>query len=751
MADVSVKMGVSGVSQFIQSMNAAGASVKTIDAALKQNEKQLKATGDAETYMRQKSDLLNGKLEAQKKSIKETENALKQLEKNGADPAGQAYQNLQRKLLDTQSAMMDTQQEIQSIGTESKNAAGKTDQLASSLGGISKKVSLEQVIGGIDRITGGLETAAKKALELGQAMFDAMMDRAQWADDTATQAMMLDMSVEDYQRYRGVFDTIGEMTVSDWMKAKQKVQKAIYDPTSDQIEVLEALGISTTAQGKYGAVETLTKDWESVFWEVGQQLNEDVASGKLTQDKADTYAQALFGKGFASLKPLMALGPEAFAAALEEQNVVSEEAVDKMAELNDTVTKLKTDFASLETEIMAGMAPALTKAAEVLDSLLGNLMDFLQTPEGKEMLDNLSTAVSGLFEDLSNIDPESVVSGFTAVFDKVVGGVQWLVENKDNVVAALDGILKGWAGLKLTGTVLQLVKLIDGIKGLGLLGGGAKAAASAGGGGVFSKAWNGGKAALGGAKDAILAGGSASILAFLAAEGALGYAGAKMIDANLNDPELIQIYGTGNNDSMISTMSDAAVRAAEEYWQVYQDTGSEKAMEAREKLEDVLLGEGFTKSGQGVSLIEQIFDNMLNGSDPDGLGALLSGRGNFENGVPIPVVPEAPEDAADVIAAQVGTVTLPVRLHFNPGWGGGLTNGTEAFMHANGLWSVPWDGYPAILHKNERIMPAREVASRSFSSNLYVESMVMNGGADADGLAQAIAARNQRVMAGFGS
>ena len=41
MADISVKMGVSGIAQFKQGMSDAAASVKALDAAMKNNEKQL--------------------------------------------------------------------------------------------------------------------------------------------------------------------------------------------------------------------------------------------------------------------------------------------------------------------------------------------------------------------------------------------------------------------------------------------------------------------------------------------------------------------------------------------------------------------------------------------------------------------------------------------------------------------------------------------------------------------------------------
>ena len=70
--------------------------------------------------------------------------------------------------------------------------------------------------------------------------------------------------------------------------------------------------------------------------------------------------------------------------------------------------------------------------------------------------------------------------------------------------------------------------------------------------------------------------------------------------------------------------------------------------------------------------------------------------------------------------------------------------------HANGLPYVPYDGL-ALLHKGEEVRPAREVTSRNFSSNLYVESMIMNNGTDAAGLASAMAAAQRRTMSGYGS
>ena len=114
---------------------------------------------------------------------------------------------------------------------------------------------------------------------------------------------------------------------------------------------------------------------------------------------------------------------------------------------------------------------------------------------------------------------------------------------------------------------------------------------------------------------------------------------------------------------------------------------------------------------------------------------------------------EVPDDAAEQVAEQVGTVTIPGQIIVGEGGiiygNGGGSSGGHGF--ANGLWSVPWDGFPAILHKGERVVPAREVSSHNYSSNLYVESMYMNNGQDAAGLAAAMAAAQRRTMAGFGS
>lgn len=700
MADVGTKLAVTGINEYKSAMREAANSVKTLDQELKRTEAQYKATGDKEQYMTQKSELLDKKLASQKTVIEQAKKALKELERDGVQPTDDAYKRMEQQLISAETAMYKTQTQINAMSNSEKTAAGNADTLTTSLNGISRKVSLEQVIGGIDKITGGLETAAKKAIELGKALFDETLERAAAADDAATAAQMFGIDLQTYKRMQALVAGGMDTTVESILTAQAKLKRGVGDNTKSVVDSLKELGIVTEQFGGKSeeAMEVwATRDPDQLFWMAGKRLME---MGDAFDKEA--AATALFGRSWKELVPLFSTFDsfEDYQKALSETTVSSEESTENLAALNDAVSKLQNNFTQLEDEVLGGLAPGLTAAADSLSNLLAKVMDYLQTPEGQEMLDNLSTAVSGLFEDLGNIDPDAVVGSFVEVFDKIVGGVQWLVENKDGVIAALKAIVLGWAGLKLTGGALQVANLINGISGLA---GGTAAATAAGT--ATGAAWG----------------------AAFAAAAIPWLAGAVVL--------LHPSNGDAQQDTFLNpdgTLTTAGQQAFAE-GRLTEDGGG--------TYHNFFTGEDLTPEmytmtqGTLSSRMRKIVGEAIVPEDP----------------AEVPVVPEAPEDAAEQISAQIGTVPVAVNLEMPHGFGG-LRIGEPMMMeHANGLNFVPFDGYPAILHRGERVMPAREVASRSFSSNLYVESMVMNGGADADGLAQAIAARNQRVMAGFGS
>ena len=112
---VSIKMGVTGVAKFKQDIGTAKQQIKTMDADLALLEKQFKASGDAETYMQQKTELLKAKLEEQKVILGKAESALKDMKEKGVSPASMAFQEMQRQVIAAKSGMIDTQTQLENV------------------------------------------------------------------------------------------------------------------------------------------------------------------------------------------------------------------------------------------------------------------------------------------------------------------------------------------------------------------------------------------------------------------------------------------------------------------------------------------------------------------------------------------------------------------------------------------------------------------------------------------------------------
>lgn len=733
-----VKMGAD-ISSFKSGIAQAKSEVKTLDQQMKMLDATIKAEGRSEQTLAQQTQTLNSKMAAQKNMAKQAEAALKAMTEQGVNPASESYQRMARDLLAAQTGMMETQAALNELGNGAVTAAGGVEKLESGLNGISKKISLDQVRSGISAIDKGLESAAKKAVNLGKAIWENITDVARFSDDTATQAMILNMDVEDYQAYKKVFDTVGEITVQEWQKAKLKVQNAINKPTDEQTDILKLLGINThemVGTAKYGGyIEGEAKNFEEIFWQIGDVLRKKVEKGELTQDLADTYANALFGKSFANLNPMFAMGQEEFQKQVDDQIVASRKAIEENAKLNDTMIDLQSDFVSLKAEVTGGLAPALTEGAEALDSLLTKVLEYLQTPEGQQALADMGTAVSGLFDDLGKIDPDQVVKGFTDVFNTVVGSIQWVVDNKDDAIHGMEAILIGWGALKVTGGILDVVKIVAGISSLA----GAETAGTAAG-----AAWGAGFA---GAvmKAAPWLIGLYALLNPSSGSDKIG--NNTLIDANGNLTKEAEAYGfkLDENGEVYQDRTQIINEAAQKAWDLYRT--NQLTQQGVEELRAAVLNDNkFNDLMNEIITFRDSNEDWKNIEDID-LTEWLKG---FEP-PKVEIDPEAPEGAAASIAEQIGTVTVYVEPIL-----GDLVDNTQKRRnsripgHANGIWAVPTDNYLAILHKDEQVVPARQAANRNYTSNMYFENVNVNNGQDANGLADLIAARNRRVMAGYG-
>lgn len=742
---VNVKMGVD-IGGFTAGIKQGQQILKGLNAEMKATDAEFKATGNAEQKMAQQTKTLNSQLNVQKGIFDQAQQALKKMEEAGIKPTDAAYQKMYATMMNAKAGMNDAQAALNNLGTGAESAAGKADKLTNSINGISKKISLDQVISGVNTITKGLESAAQKAIQLGQNLFDAIMDSARRADDTATLAEMYGIDLTKFQQMQMLVTGGMDTTVDNMLASMTKLRKGIGSDTQAVLSVLDDLHVQTKVlSGDEGVGEYMTRDQMELFWEAGRAIYE--MKDAYEQEAA---AQTLFGKSWRDLSNLFKTysSLDEYNAALDQQTVNSEDTIRNLAELNDAVSKLEGSWTVLKDELIGGLAPALTAASDALSGLINSITEYLQTDEGQAMLKDLQTAVTDLFSGMKNINAEDIVNNFKEGFDKVTGALQWVVDNKDTVLGAIEAVFGFWATFKVGSGVTTLLKLFDGAKGLFGGRGGTGSAGGGGGGGTsliggggwltaMSNWLNQGVSNIASGLTQFTTQGGGFILDWLTHESPLGsiFQGTESLGDwwNRQVAEFNQRQETFDQDWRENKLFGWAVELGENsirFWDNFWNGGGSKE-ELQSQADDFLKTMGLA---------------VEDGNPVD---------------VPAEMIPE--EDSAEKISAMVGVVPIQAELVGVSGGGsmgmfrgmptGGAGGGGLPHYklgNANGLPYVPNDGL-YLLHRGERVTPARELASRNFSSNLYVENMNMSGGMDAAGLAAAMAAAQRRAMAAYGS
>ena len=291
-AGVNFKIGADA-SAFKQGVSEAQASLKTLDAALKVNEASFKAGGDAETYMSQKLEILNSKMTQQKNLANQLQAGLQKMRQAGVSPTSVEYQKLERDLYNAQAAMNETKVAIDNLDGSQEKATGSAGSLTAAVNGIGKKISLDQVIGGIDRITGAMQTAAGAAVNLGEKIWDNVMNSAKWADDSSTMALMYGIDPERFLRMQKLVTNGMDTSVDAMLRSQTKLNKNIGDGNKDTLQYFRELGVAIATVTGESMDIVQRKDPADLFWEIGDAL---MHMGDAYDKEA--ASQAIFGRGW---------------------------------------------------------------------------------------------------------------------------------------------------------------------------------------------------------------------------------------------------------------------------------------------------------------------------------------------------------------------------------------------------------------------------------------------------------------------
>ena len=371
---VNVKMGVSGIAQFKQNINQAKQSVKTLDAQLALTEKQFKASGDAESYMTEKAELLKAKLEQQKSVLANAEKALEDMASRGVDRASKAYQDMYRQMLQAKGEMLDTENAMNGVAEAGEEAANGVDEMNTQLKRVGDGVNFQNVTTSLGKITSGLERAAQKAVQLGKKIVSAMLGAGSYADELKTNASAYGLTTEQLQRMEKT-STIIDTSVESIVSAQKKLRK----------------GMGSADKGVMGAFAALfgegydpnQKGWEDAFWDAGEAIKNFT-----DEEEREVYAQKLFGKSWNDLMPLFEAGREEYEKTNASWKVLSDEQIESLGKMDDEYQKLQQNIETLKLSVLSEFAEPMAKALETITSKVGEFTAWLESDEGKKYVDD---------------------------------------------------------------------------------------------------------------------------------------------------------------------------------------------------------------------------------------------------------------------------------------------------------------------------------------------------------------------------
>lgn len=453
--EIKTRLALEGEQKFKSAMKDAANSIKVLNSEQKLAKATFRQTGDAQKYTAQQADILKKKIEEQKKAVKAAEEAIKQLTDNGVKENDRAMQQWQTKLNDAKTALTNMETELQNLSSNSEQASSSTDKLGDSLEHLDKTASIEALSNAVNKMADGLGRALGQVKQMAQGLVTELQGAASWADELLTTATMWEMDPEKLQRMRKTARII-DTDVETILTAQQTFMRSVSSDSKEADEAFKSLGIHVE---KYKHGVWSFEDMADPFWQAGAAL--------MTYSNANDQAriaQQLFGRSWRELVPLFTAGRDVYEQTMAEQSVVSNENVEKLGLLDDAIQKLSGEFETFQMTLDSALAPTLTDLSNQLTGFLKEVNTYLASDDGKKALKDLQEAFHALFEDITNLKPEDVFNKLKDGLDKVTEGLKWIKNNKDDVVNGIKLIVGAWAGLKVTGGLLVMIKAINALK-----------------------------------------------------------------------------------------------------------------------------------------------------------------------------------------------------------------------------------------------------------------------------------------------
>lgn len=430
---ITIEIG-GNTSQLQQALSDVSKKGKDLQTELRDINKLLKLDPSNTALLAQKQKVLAEVVENTKKKLETLKTAQEQAKQqlNNGEIGEEQYRALERQVVETEQSLdrlegqaREVDAALDAAGNAGQEAANDIRQVgdASSEAGSRAQGMSATSAASFATMTAAVSAVIQKVIELCEKLKDAALSAAVWADDMNTLSAQTHVSTEALQKFAYASDLI-DVSVDTFAGSMGKLTKNMDKAaggTKAQKEAFEALGVSVTdSNGEL-------RNAEDVFYEVidalGQMENET---------EADALANAVFGRSFQDLNPLVSAGTDKLKElgdeAMRTGYVMSQDALDASNSLQDSLDRLKNMTEMSKRSFSQGLAPALDKVVQKMNKGLAS-------PKVQASLKKLGEAIGEIVE----------------AFAEFVG---FLVDNGEIVLTVITSIAAGFAAWKIT-TILQ--------------------------------------------------------------------------------------------------------------------------------------------------------------------------------------------------------------------------------------------------------------------------------------------------------
>lgn len=467
--DVSIRFAAEGDQSLKSAVQAIDAQMRALNEQLKASTEGMKDLSTQEDASAKRTEALTGiiagnqeklrllgdQYEQAKAKLDQLAEAMRKAQESG-DPAAiekatTAYNRQSVEVSKLEGAMAKAEGEIakagnamQETGADSEEAETKIDKLATTMA-----INLAQEA--IGKVVSAMERMGKALIDAGKAVWDMASESSTFADDLITQATQTGISTQALQEYAYAARFV-DTELSTVTGALTKLTKNMASSSKETNQAFTQLGVSVTdSSGRM-------RDAQTVFWEAIDAL------GKVENaTQRDQLAMQIFGKSAQELNPLIKAGSAEWQRYAQEAHdaglILEDDAVGALGTFNDGLQRIDATMQAAQRQIMGALAPAFTEIANAVANAAQEFTRWVQTDEAKQYLAEITELVKSVASEfLRNLQP--AVSKGIEIFKQVSSAIEFLTQNFDKVVAAIQGAIAVWASLKAAMAALQIASLV---------------------------------------------------------------------------------------------------------------------------------------------------------------------------------------------------------------------------------------------------------------------------------------------------